>query len=42
MAEDDIDHVSFRNKSFQLGSLRMMVMAVERERALRTELGMGW
>ena len=42
MAEDGVDHESFENKSFQLDSLRMMVMAAERERALRTELGMGW
>ena len=31
MVEDNVDHKSFRNTSFQLGSLRMMVMVVERE-----------
>ena len=40
MVEDNVDHKSFRNTSFRLGSLRMMVMVVERERSLRIELGM--
>ena len=31
MVEDNVDHKSFRNTSFRLGSLRMMVMVVERE-----------